>query len=304
MSRGEQLPTDAGVDLMMCGQIPGPESERAFSQLRHFEWCTCLLSMTFLLVAPSLGFAASRSKPSQPAGAKIVSLEMNAGSGSAGQPLKLRAADARQQLLVSARFEDGRSRDVTRAVSYEVKPARVVNVDTNGFVTALGDGTATITARVARDVAGTLSVTVEKFHTAAPVNFPNQIVPIFTKAGCNGGGCHGKSGGQNGFRLSLLGFEPGEDYEHLVKEARGRRVFPASPDRSLLLMKGTAALPHGGGKRLDPNSDDYRLLVGWIRQGMPDGNTKDPRVDHIEVFPGQRTIALGAQQQLSRGAHY
>src|ERR1051325_10201657 len=229
---------------------------------------------------------------------------MNAGSGSAGQPLKLRGADARQQLLVTARFEDGRSRDVTRAVSYEVKPARVVNVDTNGFVTALGDGTATITARVARDVAGTLSVTVEKFHTAAPVNFPNQIVPIFTKAGCNGGGCHGKSGGQNGFRLSLLGFEPGEDYEHLVKEARGRRVFPASPDRSLLLMKGTAALPHGGGKRLDPNSDDYRLLVRWIRQGMPYGSTNDPVVDHIEVFPGQRTMPLGAEQQLAVVAHY
>ena len=59
-----------------------------------------------------------------------------------------------------------------------------------------------------------------------PINFANQIVPIFTKAGCNAGGCHGKSSGQNGFKLSLLGFEPSEDFEHLVKEARGRRIFP------------------------------------------------------------------------------
>ena len=58
-----------------------------------------------------------------------------------------------------------------------------------------------------------------------PINFANQIVPIFTKAGCNAGGCHGKASGQNGFKLSLLGFEPSEDYEHLIMEARGRRIF-------------------------------------------------------------------------------
>src|SRR5262245_62484988 len=92
-----------------------------------------------------------------------------------------------------------------------------------------------------------------------PLNFTNDIVPIFTKAGCNAGGCHGKASGQNGFRLSLLGFEPAEDYEHLVKEARGRRLFPAAPENSLLLLKGTATLPHGGGKRLESDSDDYRL---------------------------------------------
>src|SRR5205823_11337077 len=103
------------------------------------------------------------------------------------------------------------------------------------------------------------------------INFANQIVPIFTKAGCNGGGCHGKSSGQNGFRLSLLGFEPAEDYEHLVKEARGRRLFPASPKNSLLLLKGTATLPHGGGKRFDADSDDYKLLIRWVSEGMPYG---------------------------------
>src|SRR6186997_862952 len=90
-----------------------------------------------------------------------------------------------------------------------------------------------------------------------PLNFANDIVPIFTKAGCNSGGCHGKASGQNGFKLSLLGFEPAEDYEHIVKEARGRRVFPAAPENSLLLLKGIAAMPHGGGKRLEPKSDDY-----------------------------------------------
>src|ERR1700691_4583771 len=86
--------------------------------------------------------------------------------------------------------------------------------------------------------AGSLPVKVEGAGQNRPINFANQIVPIFTKTGCNSGGCHGKASGQNGFKLSLLGFEPGGDYEHLVKEARGRRVFPAAPDNSLLLLKG------------------------------------------------------------------
>src|SRR4249920_3013221 len=85
-----------------------------------------------------------------------------------------------------------------------------------------------------------------------PLNFANDIVPIFTKAGCNAGACHGKASGQNGFKLSLLGFEPAEDYEHIVREARGRRLFPAAPEQSLLLTKSINVTPHGGGKKLDP----------------------------------------------------
>src|SRR6186713_1580975 len=131
-----------------------------------------------------------------------------------------------------------------------------------------------------------------------PLNFANDIVPIFTKAGCNAGGCHGKASGQNGFKLSLLGFEPDEDYEHIVKEARGRRVFPAAPENSLLLLKGINASPHGGGKRLDPKSDDYTLLVRWIAQGLPVGQPTDPKVERIEVLPAQRVMALGGDQQL------
>src|SRR5205814_932376 len=127
---------------------------------------------------------------------------------------------------------------------------------------------------------------------------------LFTKTGCNGGGCHGKSSGQNGFRLSLLGFEPAEDYEHLVKEARGRRLFPASPENSLLLLKATATLPHGGGKRLDPDSDDYKLLVRWISDGMPYGKASDPTLTGIEVLPKERILPLGGEQQLAVIAHY
>ncbi|MFO1436979.1 MAG: DUF1549 and DUF1553 domain-containing protein [Verrucomicrobiaceae bacterium] len=137
-----------------------------------------------------------------------------------------------------------------------------------------------------------------------PLNFANDIVPILTKGGCNSGGCHGKAGGQNGFKLSLLGFEPQEDYEHIVKEARGRRVFPGSPQQSLLLTKGTAQLPHGGGKKLDPNSEDYADLVRWIREGMPYGKDSDPKMARISVEPAKLTMPLKGAQQLKVTAHY
>ena len=137
-----------------------------------------------------------------------------------------------------------------------------------------------------------------------PLNFANDIVPILTKGGCNSGGCHGKSGGQNGFKLSLLGFEPQEDFEHIVKEARGRRVFPGSPEQSLLLTKGTAQLPHGGGKKLDPNSEDYADLVRWIREGMPYGKDTDPKMASISVEPATLTMPLKGAQQLQVTAHY
>ena len=144
-------------------------------------------------------------------------------------------------------------------------------------------------------------MTVDHFVDDPQINFPNQIVPIFTKLGCNSGGCHGKASGQNGFKLSLLGFEPGEDYEHLVKEARGRRLFPAAPDRSLLLTKPINAIPHGGGQRLDRDSLEYRLLKRWISQGMPYGKDTDPKVASIEVS-ARATLAIAAGRATDRRA--
>ena len=158
--------------------------------------------------------------------------------------LVLDSQDARQQLLATA---DGR-RDVTREVAWSAEPQGIVRIDPTGRVLPVADGAAVITAKT-RDGSSTASLPVKVVHAnqPAPLHFANQIVPIFTKNGCNGGGCHGKAAGQNGFRLSLLGFEPDEDYEHLVREARGRRLFPADPPRSLLVTKGTAETPHGGG---------------------------------------------------------
>jgi len=225
-----------------------------------------------------------------------LELHYRAGAGE----LVLDSQDARQQLLATL---DG-TRDVTREVSWSAEPSGVVRIDTTGRVIPVADGAAVISAKSRDGVMARLPVRVVHAGQPAPLHFANQIVPIFTKNGCNGGGCHGKAAGQNGFRLSLLGFEPEEDYEHLVREARGRRLFPADPPRSLLVTKGTAEMPHGGGKRLEIGSDDYRRLVRWISQGMPLGKTNAPTVERVEVFPSVRTLALNGEQQLVVTAHY
>jgi len=137
------------------------------------------------------------------------------------------------------------------------------------------------------------------------VSFMNDVMPVLTKAGCNIGPCHAKAGnGQNGFHLSLLGFEPLEDYESLVKAARGRRVSFASPENSLVLLKGTARLPHGGGMRLDPKSPEYSVLLEWIRQGAPYDGDAAPKLVNFEVQPSGGTLERGAQVQLKALAHY
>lgn len=133
---------------------------------------------------------------------------------------------------------------------------------------------------------------------ARPVYFGTDVVPILTKLGCNGGGCHGKATGQNGFRLSLLGFEPELDYAALVEEGRSRRIARAAPERSLLLLKGTGRLPHGGGRRMEETSEDYRVLLEWIAQGAAGPGEDDPQLVRIELAPRESVLPAHSTQQL------
>ncbi len=134
---------------------------------------------------------------------------------------------------------------------------------------------------------------------ASSVSFVNDVVPVLTKAGCNAGVCHAKAGGgQNGFQLSLLGFEPREDYEYLTRQGRGRRLFPAAPDHSLILLKASAQVPHGGGVRLEPDSEGYDLLRRWIQQGTPYAVENDPQLTSIQIQPARSVLQAGQQQQL------
>jgi len=140
----------------------------------------------------------------------------------------------------------------------------------------------------------------------SPVSFVNEVVPVLTKQGCNGGSCHGKATGQNGFKLSLFGFEPDEDFEHLVYEQRGRRLTPSAPEESLLLTKGTATVPHGGGRRLEPGTAPYEILRSWIAQGMPNDQADPARpiLLGIKVLPEARLMKANESQKLKVEARF
>lgn len=139
---------------------------------------------------------------------------------------------------------------------------------------------------------------------APSVTFLNDVVPVLTKLSCNSGGCHGKATGQNGFRLSLLGFEPDFDHAALLQEGRGRRISYSSPDQSLLLIKATGRVPHGGGKRLEVDSDDYLVLRDWIQQGAVGPRADDPKLLRVEVTPKKMVLSRTAQQQLLVNAYF
>jgi len=141
--------------------------------------------------------------------------------------------------------------------------------------------------------------------TPGRASFVNDVMPVLTKAGCNSGSCHAKAGiGQNGFRLSVLGFEPAEDYEHIVKEARGRRISVAAPDESLLLRKASASVTHGGGRRLDRSSPEYAAIRRWIEQGATPPSADDASVVAIDVEPAAATVAKGATPRLKVTAKF
>ena len=115
------------------------------------------------------------------------------------------------------------------------------------------------------------------------VSFANDVMPILSKFSCDSGGCHGKADGQNGFRLSLFGGDPMDSYRTIVLQAKGRRVFPAAAEESLLLKKATGATAHGGGRRMDETSESYEMLRLWIEQGLAKPSDQDAEIGRAHV---------------------
>ncbi len=214
---------------------------------------------------------------------------------------RLRGSDSRLQIVVSDR--SGADLTHTPGVRFESLDTSVARVGPSGVVSPVGEGEATVTVRAGDEIAR-VRVIVSDMDDRRTVGFTNEVIPILTRLGCNAGACHGKSSGQNGFRLSLLGSDPAFDHESLVRDGRGRRVFPLAPGQSLMLRKPTAAIPHGGGKRLELDSPEYRILKRWIGQGTPFDPIGEPVLTGLEVRPGSRVLVNKAEQQLRVVARY
>lgn len=200
-------------------------------------------------------------------------------------------------LLVHGKTADGRIVDLTRSARYQVKDTKIARIGGAGVLHAVSDG---VTAVVIEAAGHQQLVRVEVVQSSRPraFHFENDIEPILSRFGCNAAGCHGAAEGQNGFRLSVFGFDPEADYNALVKEGRGRRVLHEAPDFSLLLAKPSGLVPHGGGIRIAKGTPEYDTLRAWIAAGTPMGDPQAPHVVAIRVEPKQRVLAMKGQQQL------
>ncbi len=206
------------------------------------------------------------------------------------------------QRLAVAQQVDGRIRGPAQVDQWTSSNPNVVTVE-DGLALPVADGIAELTAATPQ---GTVTAKVNVVGTGEVFtwSFRNHVQSVLTKAGCNSGACHGAQAGKAGFRLSLRGFDSTGDFAAITRHARGRRIVPSDPGRSLLLTKPTGAVAHGGGMRLDVGSRSYQAVAGWIAAGTPSPADNDPRLDHLEVFPQQAVLKPGDEQRLIVVAHF
>ena len=215
--------------------------------------------------------------------------------------IRLHDVEGLQRVVVQHRDDVVRGQ-VLEGLHLEIENPRIAKVE-NGIVRPVMDGETHLIARLGEQTRR-IPVSVSGQGKEFRWSFRNHVESVLSKAGCNGGACHGARAGQNGFRLTLFGFDLAADYSYLTRQARGRRIVPSDPGRSLLLTKPTGALPHKGGVRLDVNEIEYRVLAEWIAAGAPGPEPDDPVIDRLEVLPPQTMQQLGATQQLVVIAHF
>lgn len=214
----------------------------------------------------------------------------------------IHGASRRQQIVVTAYTGNDGAIDVTHAAKLQVASELIAKVD-GSVVQGVADGETTLAVSI-NGHESQVPLRVVGFDKYPAVHFANDIVPVLSKLGCNSGGCHGRAQGQNGFKLSVFGFDPRADYDAIVKEARGRRISPANPRESLILAKPTARRPHGGGQRFGESSLEYELFSQWIKQGFPIGSDQAPQLVGLEVFPRERVLSPSSNQQILATAIY
>lgn len=150
------------------------------------------------------------------------------------------------------------------------------------------------------------TVLADHFSPTEPLSFVNDVIPVMTKMGCNRGACHGAAKGKGGFKLSLRGAEPDQDYRSIQRDFVQRRIDRLRPKNSLLLLKPTMAVSHLGGHALQRNSEAYAILHAWIRQGMPGLSEADPTLESLQIIQPASSLTLepDAHAQLLVQAQY
>ncbi|MEC9005192.1 MAG: DUF1549 and DUF1553 domain-containing protein [Planctomycetota bacterium] len=213
----------------------------------------------------------------------------------------------RAQLLVSRKDNAGqfsdRSLDATHEAKYVSANPEIVTVDEQGQLLAQSNGEAIVQVQVG-SWQGEVKVTAKNVVAEPAVRFMKQVRPVISKAGCNMGACHASQYGKGGFKLSVFGFEPSQDWQGIVRDRLQRRIDFVRPENSLVLLKPTMQVPHQGGLRLKKGSIDYQLLVAWIESGVAKPDSKALEVTELKVIPHHRVAQVDETQQLRVMATY
>jgi hypothetical protein len=250
------------------------------------------LSLLAIVLVP--GLAAAQEK--LPDGAKVAKLEARPAA------VKLDGPFAYSQVLVTATLDSGESVDVTRLAKIEV-PKNLASISANGLVRPITDGAGDITVTLG-DNSLKIPLTVSHAKSDDTVSFVKDVQPVLSKMGCTAGTCHGAQAGKNGFKLSLRGYDPIFDYRALTDDLEGRRFNRAAPEKSLMLLKTSGAVPHQGGVLTQPGEPYYELLRKWIAQGVKQ-DLDAPRVKSLAIFPKDPIIGrIGSKQQFATIATY
>ena len=204
------------------------------------------------------------------------------------------------RLIVIGHYKDASTRDVTPSVDITIANPEMVSVKgTTIHPKADGKTSVEITYRGKKS---TVEVEVKEAGKSRPVSFRRDVMPVLTSSGCNTGSCHGSARGQDGFHLSLFGYDPKGDHYRLTREMPGRRINLALPEGSLILTKATEAVPHTGGKLFDQDSAAYRVLLEWIKGGSIYDGGEIVLPTSIEVRPTQ-AVLKGANEKLPLTVH-
>ncbi|MEM1443324.1 MAG: DUF1549 domain-containing protein, partial [Verrucomicrobiota bacterium] len=210
-----------------------------------------------------------------------------------------------QSIVVMATFDDDTTLDVTKNASFDFADSSLVELKTRNHFKPAKDGKTELTVSVGEHSVK-LPVTVAEAAVDRPISFNLDVMPVFMREGCNTGACHGSARGQDGFMLSLFGYDPDGDHFRLTRELAGHRINLAIPEESLLVEKSIESVPHTGGKLMDKGGHGYNTMVEWIADGANNDEKEGlPTVVGLEVYPPKLVLeGAGATQQLSIRALY
>ncbi len=204
--------------------------------------------------------------------------------------VNLESAVDYHRVIVIAHLKDGSTLDVTGQANFTLSDPSLASLSGSALQPKANGNTQLLIEY--RSLKQQVPVRVKDAAKPRPVSFQLDVMPVITAAGCNTGSCHGSARGQDGFHLSLFGFDPKGDHFRLTQEMAGRRINHALPEQSLLITKATGAVPHTGGNLIQKDSPFYKTLVEWINNGSSYDTGEIPQPLKIEIQP-QKLLLTG-----------